>query len=206
MLFFLGFSVYENYTDLLSFYKVDLFFLMLTTRSSYHNFYQLLLDVNSMIHLLLETDTKKKIKKAMPKKIKSFRQLHDSLVTLVNGCSFNFSSDAKVQKLNQIIEVLEGHEILDYEITVPKTNIDLALTGRTLVSCVGSYTLAVMLKQSQILNLRIKGKLIYTVEILNITTRPYVSQIAGFANCVPVQEEYVRIRESLSELINRILI
>jgi hypothetical protein len=102
----------------------------------------------------------------------------------------------------QDVASFDGEHLFEFTISVPKTGEDLLITGATLKHCVGSYIESVMDKSCQIINLKHKGKLAYTVELLPSVDGYEIGEFKGRHNsCEYEGHEGEKYRSSLIEML-----
>lgn len=140
------------------------------------------LDSIRIINLIRETEGacyKEVVRKCIGRKPSSFYDIHLALLPksyeITNHHIYNIS-------LKQDIMYVDGESIYDYTISVPKRGEDLFITGATLKHCVGSYVHSVLNKDCQILNLKLKDKLVYTVELIPTSFGYRIGQFKGYKN------------------------
>ena len=108
----------------------------------------------------------------------SFSDIHETLLSLIMALD-QHSNDAP---LNQRLQFLDGKQILEYRVSVPKQRSDLLLTGKIMHHCVGSYIVDVEKNISNIINLLKNDEIIFTVELIFSSGSWHINQMKGKYN------------------------
>ncbi|WP_127716734.1 PcfJ domain-containing protein [Halobacteriovorax sp. HLS] len=184
---------------LVSNYKLTRVFRVLLTCED-ENFTDSLRIIN-MIRNVEGDDYKEIVKECIGRKPISFYDIHTKLLPKSYEITNN---QLRSISLNQDIENLDGENLYEYTISVPKTGEDLLITGATLKHCVGSFIEPVVNKTCQIINLKYKNKLAYTVELLPSSLGYRIGQFKGNRNSSEYEGyEGERYRNVLIELLNK---
>lgn len=153
-----------------------------------------------MIKLVKGDDFKKEMKECIGRKPRSFHEIHSKLLHKFNEIKNNQLQEIP---LKQDIERLDGEELYEYTISVPRIGQDLIDTGLVMQHCVGSYIMSVVKKNCQILNLQYENELAYTVEIIPSSSGYRIRQFKGYRNSMEYEgREGEKYRNSLVEKLN----
>ena len=129
-------------------------------------------------HMLMEYPelTAELLKLELPKKPKSFREVHDAISAIT----------MKLRKMNRFLDqdifYLHGLKLFEYTIEVPSDSYELIDTSRQLKHCVHSYDQRVITKKCQIINLLFEGRRVYTIELKAIGKNYSIVQFKGYCN------------------------
>jgi len=119
-------------------------------------------DINRLFKVIRKQyfyDYKGKVQRGVGKKVKSLGEVHNRLTLL----SYSLEYKNLDLNLNQSVEKLEGKEVYEYIIQVPKTPRAIIETGRIMRHCLGSYVQSIVEGDLQVINLLQHGKPFYTL-------------------------------------------
>lgn len=154
------------------------------------------MEIDDTYRMVDQNPDYREIMEILPKKPKSFREIHDAVSGKV------ITNNQLNLPLNQSIQFLNGEKVGDFIIEVPRSTKNLIDTSRDLSHCVHSYTKLVINGECQILNLLKNGKRIYTVEIIISKESPLIRQFKGSHNESSMEGfEGEEIRQKICRLI-----
>ena len=120
--------------------------------------------------------TKEEICSCLPKKPKSFNEIHDAISL------FLLKEKKKNLPLNQELAFLNKEVLFDYVIEVPSESFDLINTSAELRHCVHGFVDSVRRKECHIINLQKNHKRVYTIELRKTGSSYSIVQFRGLSN------------------------